>query len=152
MCPAPASSTILKRGHILFRAWPFRRCFLEYVTCSLLMWLWLLYLPTCTDVLDPPPGVLWFVHWSSPGKENKQTNKKQTKPKQNSKQTKTKQKQKHQLQQNNGVVALLMEEALSHTKRERTGVGVKEKKIDQAEKLYGLIQRERGGNKKGDIE
>ena len=56
---------MLKRGHILPRAWPFKRYFLVCVTCSLLLWLCLLYCPTCSDALDPPLGVLWFVHWSS---------------------------------------------------------------------------------------
>ena len=50
--------------------------------------------------------------------------------------------QKHQLQVNNRVEAKLMVETLPHTKREMTGVGEKIK-IDQTEKLFGLIRRER---------
>ena len=39
---------------------------------------------------------------------------------------------------------VLREEALSHTKREITEEGKKKKiSVDQVEKLYGLIQRER---------
>lgn len=57
---------MLKEGHTLSRAWPFRRCSLECVMCSWLLGLWLLYPPTPSDVLDPPPGLLWFVCWSSP--------------------------------------------------------------------------------------
>ena len=43
---------------------------------------------------------------------------------------------------------MVVEEALPHTEKEMTGVGGKENNIEQAEKLYGLIQRERGRSRR----
>ena len=66
----------------------------------------------------------FFIEEALEKKTNKQKQKKKT----------------HQVQQNNGVKALLMEKALSHTKREMTGVG---KMKSKRETIWFNPERER---------